>query len=317
MPESYLTLSSFVIPAKAGIQCGAQRRPSPPFTLSLSKGGRYTIPTAVTTGTRHIRYLLMFAVSALAVIATTACASDRPENATTLRVFAASSLTDALTEAAEAFEAENGGVMVEAHFAGSSRLRAQLEEGAEADIFLSADPRHVDAITHLLEESSITSVATNEMVVALADSSGPIQSLENLAEPDVNIVIALPDVPAGRYARALLADMAQQADFPAHFDDAVLANIVSEETNVRAVLAKVQLSEADAGFVYRSDLRDTGLRSLTIPNQDPGDIAYVAAVLRDSPYHDATQAFLDFLLSEAGQRILASHGFLVSVAATP
>ena len=271
----------------------------------------------VTAKARHIRYLLMLAVSALAVIATTACAADRPENAVTLRVFAASSLTEALTEVAEAFEAENANVTLETHFAGSSRLRAQIEEGAEADIFISADPRHVDAITHLLVESSVTTVATNEMVVALADSTQKIQSLEDLAESDVSIVLALPDVPAGRYARALLAAMAQQADFPTNFDETVLANLVSEETNARAVLAKVQLGEADAGFVYQSDLRDTGLHSLTIPAQNPGDIAYVAAALRDSPHHDAAQSFLDFLLSDSGQRILASHGFLVSVAATP
>ena len=212
----------------------------------------------------------MLAVSALVAIATTACAADRPENAVTLRVFAASSLTDALMEAATTFEAENASVTIETHFAGSSRLRAQLEEGAQADIFISADPRHVDAITHLLLDTSITTVATNEMVVSLADSNHTIQSLEHLAEPDLSIVIALPDVPAGRYARALVADMARQADFPTNFDEAVLANIVSEETNVRAVLAKVQLGEADAGFVYRSDLRDTGLRHLTIPNQNPG-----------------------------------------------
>ena len=259
----------------------------------------------------------MLAVSALAAIATTACASDRPDGAVTLRVFAASSLTDALTEAAETFEAENGDVRVETHFAGSSRLRAQLEEGAEADVFISADPRHVDEITHLLTESSITTVATNEMVVALEDSNQTVQSLEDLAEPGVRIVIALSDVPAGRYARAFLADMAQLESFPADFDESVLDNVVSEETNVRAVLAKVQLGEADAGFIYQSDLRDTGLRSLTIPNQNPGDIAYVGAALRDSPHHDTAQAFLDFLVSDAGRRILAAHGFLVLVEATP
>ena len=283
----------------------------------------------VTIHTRHIRYLLimMLALSALAVLNTAACASDRPEDAATLRVFAASSLTDALTEAAQVFEAENEGDQVEMHFAGSSRLRAQLEEGAEADAFISADPRHIDAITDLLADSSITTIATNEMVVALADSPRPVQSLEDLAEPGVKIVIALPDVPAGRYARALIADMAQQQGFPAEFNDAVLGNIVSEEANVRAVLAKVQLGEASTGFVYQSDLRDTGLHSLTIPDQNPGDIAYVGATLRDSSHHDTAQAFLHFLASEEGQRILISHGFLsadalpindgVPMAATP
>ncbi len=252
----------------------------------------------------------MLTLAALALLLSAACAPDRPDDDAALRVFAASSLTNALTEAAETFEAENDGVIIETHFAASSRLRAQIEEGAEADVFISADPRHVDAIAHLLADSSPANVAANEMVVALANSNQAIHSLEDLAKPGVQIVIALPDVPAGRYARALLADMARQSSFPAEYDDAVLANVVSEETNVRAVLAKVQLGEADAGFVYRSDLRNAGLRSLAIPDQNPADITYVAAILADSPRQPAAQAFLTFLVSDAARQILTSHGFL-------
>ena len=266
-------------------------------------------PKTVTTQTHHTYRLLMLTLAALALALSAACASDRPDDAT-LRIFAASSLTDALTEAAQSFEAENSSVTIETHFAASSRLRAQIEEGAQADVFISADPRHVDAIARLLADSSLTAVAANEMVVALAGSNRTIHSLEDLAEPGVQIVIALPDVPAGRYARALVADMAQQQTFPAEYDDAVLANVVSEETNVRAVLAKVQLGEADAGFVYRSDLRSAGLPSLPIPNQNPADITYVAAVLADSPRQPAAQAFLTFLTSETARQILTSHGFL-------
>ena len=264
----------------------------------------------MTTNARHTLRLLILAASALALVSAVACAPSSTNESVTLRVFAASSLTNALTDVAKAFEAENNNVTVETHFAASSRLRAQIQEGAQADVFISADPRHIDEIPHLLVESSVTTVASNTMVVALADSESPIQSLAELADPGLRIVIALPDVPAGRYARALIANLGQRPDFPENYAEAVLANIVSEETNVRAVLAKVLLGEADAGFTYRTDTRNTGLHSLTIPTQTPNDIAYQAATLQNSPHQTAAHDLLQFLTSETGRQILSNHGFI-------
>ena len=200
--------------------------------------------------------------------------------------------------------------MVESHFAASSRLRAQIREGAGADVFISADPVHITAISDLLVESSITTVASNRMVVAAATSTDKVQTLADLAEPGVRIVLALPDVPAGRYARELIANLAQQEEFDSGFESDVLANVVSEETNVRAVLAKALLGEADAGFVYATDVRGTDLRLVDIPGQEDADIAYVGAIVSDSAHQNTAQSFLDFLSAEPGQQILTSHGFL-------
>ena len=271
----------------------------------------YNTTTAVTAKARHALITLIIALAVpLSASGVGACTPSPADGSVTIRIFAASSLTDALTESVEEFTRTSDNVIVETHFAASSRLRAQIEEGAGADVFISADPVHIAAISDLLVESSITTVASNRMVVAAGTSSDEIQTLADLAEPGVKIVIALPDVPAGRYARELITNLAQQEEFESGFDDAVLANVVSEETNVRAVLAKALLGEADAGFVYATDVRGTDLRVLDIPGQDDGDIAYVGAIVSDSVHQDTAQSFLEFLTAEPGQQILTSHGFL-------
>ena len=265
---------------------------------------------AVTIRARHILVLLLLAVSALAAGSGAACAADRAGGTepATLRVFAASSLTDTMTDVAAEFGERNGGVNVETHFAASSRLRAQIEEGAQADIFLSADPLQIDALATLLRTSSIQLFASNRMVVAVSESADDIQAVGDLAAPEMRIVIALPDVPAGRYARSIIDGLTELSGAEG-LADAVYANIVSEETNVRAVLAKVQLGEVDAGFVYESDAAAANLRYLELP-QPAGGIDYVAAILHESSQPDAAQMFMDFLLSSGGQVIMERHGFL-------
>ncbi len=265
----------------------------------------------VTFHTRRTHDILMLTVIILLSAHAAACVpSSGLDDPITLRVFSASSLTDVLLEAADQFESERRHVNIEPHFAGSSRLRAQLEEGARADIFIPADPSHLSVIVHLLVESSYTEIAYNEMVVAISNSEHAPQTSDELIAPGVRIVIALPNVPAGRYARLLISGLGQREDFPEGYAERVLDNVVSEETNVRAVLAKVVLGEADAGFVYRTDVRETGLRWLGIPAQEPGDIIYAGAVLKDSPNVSLAQEFLGFLSSERGRGIVSSHGFL-------
>ena len=265
------------------------------------------IGSIVTVHARHAVYLLMLSLSVLlAATMTTACASSRPDDTVTLRVFAASSLTGALREAADAFEAGNDGVRIETHFAGSSRLRAQIEEGARADVFISADRRQIDEVEDLLIDSSQGTIAANELVVAVTETKGPIQNLSQLDDDGVRIVMALPDVPAGRYTRLAISEI----DAEPGFVDGVLANVVSEEANVRAVLAKVLLGEADAGFVYRTDVNGTGLTWIEIPDQETIGILYEAAVLQESSYPDLALEYLEYLSAGRGQDILQSHGFL-------
>ena len=152
------------------------RRLRQPVIVPLQRRGSTMIGRIVTVHARHAVYLLMLSLSVLLAAPTvTGCASSQPDDTVTLRVFAASSLTEALTEAAAAFEAENDGVRIETHFAGSSRLRAQLEEGARADVFISADRRQIDEADDLLIDSSQVTLAANELVVAVRETNGPIQ----------------------------------------------------------------------------------------------------------------------------------------------
>ena len=229
----------------------------------------------------------------------------------TLVVFAASSLTDAIQEIGRAFQSEREGIGIETHYAGSALLRAQLEQGAQADLFLAADWRQMEAAADSgLLSGEPRAFASNEIVVALADSGRTIQELADLAQPGLRLVIALPQTPAGAYAREALAALDVVPGLGAGFSQAVLANIVSEETNVRSVLAKVSLGEADAGFVYQTDVRGAQLDAIQFPPSAQARIAYTAAVLASAEDAVLAQDFLDYLHSARGREILQRHGFL-------
>ena len=258
---------------------------------------------------RKLSLLLTMALPLMLTLLATGC-SAAGSGQTTLRVFAASSLTDAIEEAARAFESERESVSIEVHYAGSALLRAQLEQGAQADVFLAADWPQMDAAADagLLSGDAIV-FASNEIVVALADSGRSINGLADLARPGLQLVIALPQTPAGAYAREALAALDSMPGFGVTYSQAVLDNIVSEETNVRSVLAKVSLGEADAGFVYQTDARGAQLEALQFPSDAQAEIAYTAAVLAGAQDPSVAQEFLSHLLSARGQEILRQHGF--------
>lgn len=252
--------------------------------------------------------LRIIAAGALAVAALGlgACGDDE-EPRETITVFAAASLTEAFGELAEAFEAEHPGVTVRLSFAGSATLRTQALEGAPADVFASASPDEVatlDAAGLVIEELAL---ATNTLVVATGEDG--IGSFEELALPGLRLVLAAEDVPAGRYARESLALAGS------NFARRVLANVRSNEANVRATLAKVELGEADAAIVYASDLRaaDEGIRAIAIPERFQVAAEYRIALLSES---DGARAFMAFATSPEGMSTLARHGF-TAVGATP
>jgi len=172
----------------------------------------------------------------------------------TLTVFAAASLTDAFTEIGENFEAANPGVTVTFNFAGSQALRTQIEEGAPADVFASAHAKEMDTLVagNFVDTSAPQIFLNNKLVVILpAENPAGIEKLEDLTTPGLKLVLAAEEVPVGTYARQSLELM--NAQFGTEFKDKVLANVVSNEDNVKQVVAKVQLGEADAGIVYTSD----------------------------------------------------------------
>lgn len=235
--------------------------------------------------------------------------------AQTLTVFAASSLTNAFEDIAAAFEADNPGVTVLLNVAGSSTLRTQIEQGAPADVFASANVFHMDA---LLEADLVTDIqlfARNRLVV-VSQPQADIQTLGELAREGVRLVIAAPQVPVGGYAREMLERLAAR-DGQA-IVDAILANVVSEELNVRQVTSKVLLGEADAGVVYQSDaLVFAELAVIAIADDVNVTAEYPIAVVRDASEVDVARAFINFVLSEEGQRVLEAYGFLPVTASLP
>jgi molybdate transport system substrate-binding protein len=223
-------------------------------------------------------------------------------------------LTDAFRDAATAFEAENPEVRVWLNFDGSQRLRTQLEHGARADLFASADWQQMD----LLEESGgiigqPVDFTSNSLVVVVFSGLHPSTTLADLAVPGFRIVIAQPSVPVGSYTRSVLANLQSDPSVAPDYAHRVLDNVVSEETNVRSVVQKVALGEADAGIVYRTDARapdiTSNVRVLPIPEYRTIIDTYPIAITRVSNRHDLAQEFIAFLISERGQRILGKHGF--------
>ena len=261
------------------------------------------------------RILNVFLLLALVI---TGCATDQTTpipvsttEETTLTVFAAASLTDAFTEIGENFQTANPGVTVTFNFAGSQALRTQIEEGAPADVFASASGKEMDAAIEgkFIAEDSKQVFLTNKLVVILpADNPAGLETLEDLANSGVKIVLAAEEVPVGNYARQALDLM--NGSFGADFKDKVLANVVSNEDNVKQVVSKVQLGEADAGIVYTSDaVAAPELKSIEIPAELNVIAKYPIAPLVKSENADLAQAFMDYVLSDEGQAILAKWGF--------
>jgi molybdate transport system substrate-binding protein len=164
----------------------------------------------------------------------------------------------------------------------------------------------------LVDEGSARTFARNRLVVVLPpDNPAGLTSLRDLARPGVRLIVADPAVPAGKYTVRALDSLAGDAAWGPEFRDAVLANVASQEETVRAVLAKVELGEADAGFVYLSDAsRAAQLLRLDLPPGSSPLAEYPIARLLQSPHASLAQTFIDFALSVAGQRIMEAHGFL-------
>ena len=247
---------------------------------------------------------------ATVAVALAACGGGGGDNGQprgTITVFAAASLTEAFGELADAFETAHPGVTVRLSFSGSATLRTQVLEGAPADVFASASPYEVeelDAAGLVIEERRF---AANSLVVAAAEGATGISSFGNLAEPSLRLVLAAEDVPAGRYARELVALVDLDGAFGSGFAERVFANVRSNETNVRAALAKVELGEADAAIVYTTDLAAAdGVRAVAVPDRFPTSTEYRIALLAES---EMARAFVGFVTSPEGAAILARHGF--------
>lgn len=259
--------------------------------------------------------LLLFAVSCTQNGGESPTTAEQPsaEIEGTLTVFAAASLTDAFTEIGGQFDAANPGVTTVFNFAGSNALATQINEGAPVDIFASANNTQMTAAVESgrVNADAPTQFVSNRLVVVFpADNPGGIESLQDLAREDVLIVLAAEEVPVGGYSLEFLDKASADPVFGATFREDVLANVVSYEENVRSVLNKVALGEADAGIVYTSDAAGVeGVSQLDIPDALNVLAQYPIAVLNDSANPDAAAAFISYILGPEGQAVLADYGF--------
>jgi molybdate transport system substrate-binding protein len=275
--------------------------------------------------------LLLAAVFALGALAISACGDGSDDDGPTptapaaanatpaplsgsITVFAAASLTDAFHEIATEFKKTNPGVEINFNFQGSSALRTQLEQGARADVFASADTVQMDAAKKSGVIAAGDKVFVRNSLVLITPKTNPanVKSVADLKNSGLKLVLAAPEVPVGNYARQMLTRADSDPAFGAGFSDAVLKNLVSNESNVKQVVAKVQLGEADAGIVYGSDVTPSvagELTSIAVPASINPIAEYPIALVKGASNAKAAQAFVDFVTGSSGQSILKKWGF--------
>jgi len=242
-------------------------------------------------------------VTAVALLVA-ACAEPNPTGTPQIKdinVFAAASLTDAFTRVYDEYAKSNARVRFIFNFGSSSTLATQITNGAPADLFASADQANMQKIVDaMLTDGTPTAFATNRLEIAvLPGNPKKISSLADLARSDVILVLAAPTVPAGKYALEALSKTG------------VSAKPQSQEVDVRAVLNKVSLGEADAGIVYVTDVKSAGGRvtGVAIPEEQQVLARYPIAVVKSSKNAELAHGFMDYVLSPAGQNVLAEFGF--------
>ncbi|MBE2233999.1 MAG: molybdate ABC transporter substrate-binding protein [Anaerolinea sp.] len=260
--------------------------------------------------------LLLAACSAPPAAPTTPATPATPTTPppATLTVFAAASLTESFGELGQLFEARRPGVTVVFNFAGSQQLVQQLAQDAPADVFASANNRQMQAAveTGRVDAASPQTFVHNRLVVVTpADNRAGLASFADLARPGLKLVLAAPEVPVGQYAQEFLELAGQDPALGADFVAGVTQNIVSYEENVRAVLSKVALGEADAGIVYATDAASAGdaVRILPIPDALNVVASYPLAPIANSAQAELAAQFIALVLSPEGRAVLARYGF--------
>ena len=216
-----------------------------------------------------------------------------------IKVFAAASLTAAFTKLGEQYSSANDGTKVTFNFAGSQALATQIQQAAPADVFASADIPSMDKVKDLVGTPQNFASNLLAIVVEKGNPKG-VKGLDDLASPDLKVVLAAEEVPAGKYAKQIL-DKAGVSVSP-----------VSQEDNVKAVVTKVSLGEADAGIVYVTDVTAGGDKVEGVDIRDDQNVmaTYPIATVKASKAQGKAKAFMDLVLSADGQQVLKEYGFL-------
>lgn len=238
-----------------------------------------------------------------------------PEEGGKLTVFAAASLTDAFNKIKTDLQAQHPKLEITFQTGGSQALVTQLQEGAKADVLATANNSTMKTAVDggLIAGKPVPFTGNRLVIVTPKDNPAKIASLDDLGKEGIRLVIAGADVPAGKYARQAICSYGSGGAAPAGFVTAVGKNVVSEETDVRSVLAKVQLGEADAGIVYASDavaakLSGSAVNVIEFPAKVPTTATYPIAPVAGGNT-ELANAFIAYVLSPDGQKVLADYGF--------
>jgi molybdate transport system substrate-binding protein len=272
------------------------------------------VTTARRSGLFTLVLALVAACSSSGAVAPDERTSEAPPAAAVeLTIFGAASLKGALEEAKGAYEAANPGVTLTLSTDSSSALETQIEQGAPADVFLSADTTNPKKLLDAgLAAGDPVTFARNELTIIVpADNPAGISSPADLARPGVKVIAAGDEVPITKYATQLVDDLAREAGYPADFAAAYDSNIATKEDNVKAVVAKVELGEGDAGIVYVTDAAASDkVTTIDLPASANVPATYDGVVVKASPNVEAATAFLEWFAGPDGQAILTGLGFL-------
>lgn len=261
-----------------------------------------------------VLFLLTILISACAP--QSPAAAEAPVEPRTLTILAAGSLTESFTELGKMFEDANPGVTVEISFAGSQQLAQQLGQGVAADVFASASNKYMDAAiesNRVVKEDAKTFVKNRLVVIYPKENPAGLKELGDLAKPGVKLDLADKSVPVGQYSLDFLEKAVKDSAFGAAFKDAVLKNVVSYEDNVKAVVTKVSLNEADGGIVYVTDITpdaNAKVDRIDIPDALNTIATYPIAPIADGKQADLAKAFVEMVLSKEGQDVMARYGFI-------
>jgi molybdate transport system substrate-binding protein len=243
-----------------------------------------------------VKWLLVVAMLA----AVTACGTGDASSETTIRVFAAASLTESFTELGRVFEEDHPDAKVELNFGPSSGLAEQIDSGAPADVFASASPTNMDAAVEAGHAKDPEDFATSSMEIAVpVENRARIDSLDDLARKGVKVALCQAQVPCGKVAAEVFAKAG------------LTVRPATEEADVKSVLTKVTLGEVDAGMVYVTDVLAAGddVVGIEIPDDQNASTTYPIATLTHSEHTEVADQFVDLVLSETGVKVLRAAGF--------
>jgi molybdate transport system substrate-binding protein len=230
-----------------------------------------------------------------------------------LTIFAAASLAGVLDDVKEAYAASHPGTTLTISTDSSAALATQIEQGAPADVFLSADTTNPQRLVSSgLSAGEAVAFAANKLtIVTPADNPAGISSPADLAKPGLKIIAAGEEVPITTYATQLVANLAKERGYPDGFEAAYTANVVSKEDNVKAVIGKIEIGEGDAAIVYDTDAKaSNGVTIIPVPDSANVTARYAGMVVGASPDQEPARMFLGWLTGPDGQAVLSRFGFL-------